>query len=101
MEALGSRDSLLANFAENALLLFALEMRFGIDDIETAAVTCLTDGSQDRKCDALYIDRETSTAVIAQGYFSSTDRMAAPSNKASDLNTAASWVFGLNYCTDE
>jgi hypothetical protein len=97
MEALGSRDSLLANFAENALLLFALEMRFGIDDIETAAVTCLTDGSQDRKCDALYIDRETSTAVTAQGYFSSTDRMAAPSNKASDLNTAASWVFGLNY----
>jgi hypothetical protein len=57
----------------------------------------LTDGGRDRKCDALYLDRESGIAVIAQGYNSATPRASAPSNKAADLNTAASWVFGLNY----
>ncbi len=42
----------------------------------------------------LYIDRETSTAVIAQGWFSQQDRDHAPLNKASDLNTAVAWVLG-------
>ncbi len=97
LEALRSRESLSSQFGDNNLLLFALETRFGIDDIVTEAATCLTDGADDRKCDAVYIDRETNTAVIVQGYLSTTDREAAPSNKAADLNTAASWIFSLDY----
>jgi hypothetical protein len=76
------------------LLLYALEMHFGIDDIMTTAESCLTDGPHDRKCDAVFLDRETATAVIAQGYFATTKRPAALSSKAADLNTAVSWVFG-------
>ena len=97
LEAFRTRDSLTAQFGENALLLFALEMRFAIDDIETTASSCLTDGPNDRKCDAVYIDRDTGVAVLAQGLFSSKDNRSAPANKASDLNTAASWIFGADY----
>lgn len=97
LAAFRTRESLTSNFGDNALLLYALEMRFAIDDIETAAATSLTDGPQDRKCDAIYIDRDTATAVIAQAYISSRERDSAPANKAADLNTAASWVFSLNY----
>lgn len=97
LASLQSRESLSAQYGDNALLLLALEMRFGIDDILTEAASCITDGSNDRKCDAVYIDRETSTAVVAQAYRSESERPAAPSNKAADLNTAASWIFSLDY----
>ncbi|MDP9419680.1 MAG: hypothetical protein M3P53_05980 [Actinomycetota bacterium] len=69
-------------------------MRFGIEDISTEAANCLTDDRRDKKCDALYIDRDTGTAVIAQGWFSAHERDHAPLNKASDLNTAVAWVIG-------
>ncbi len=44
---------MFAQFGDNALLLFALEARFSIVDIVTEAATCLTDGADDRKCDAV------------------------------------------------
>lgn len=42
--ALNTRTPLLKEFGDNALLLYALEMRFGIDDIMTVSATVLTDG---------------------------------------------------------
>src|ERR1035437_9563683 len=92
--SLDGRLPLKDRFGENALLLYALEMRFGIDDIMTAGESSITDGRGDHKCDAVYIDRDIATAVIAQGYFSRIERPAAPTNKAADLNTAVAWVFG-------
>jgi len=53
----------------------------------------LTGGSDDKKCDIVYVDKENGIAVIAQCYVSSKQREAAPSNKASDLNTAISWLL--------
>jgi hypothetical protein len=94
LAALNSRTSLVDQFGHNALLLYALEMRFGIDDIMTVGATAITDGPGDRKCDLIYIDHDTATAVVAQGYYSDLDRPAAPSNKAADLNTAIAWVLG-------
>ncbi|PSL57129.1 AIPR protein [Saccharothrix carnea] len=85
----------LQGFSPNGLVLFALELRFGIDDIAAVAATALTDGASDHKCDAVYIDTESRTAVIVQGYVSANaGRASAPSNKASDLNIAASWILG-------
>ena len=46
-----------------------------------------------KKTDLVYIDTETQEAVIAQGFLSQTDRNQAPANKASDLNTAVSWLL--------
>jgi hypothetical protein len=78
--------------------LWALETRFAIDDIITTGSTCLTDGPRDRKCDALYLDADSATAVIAQGYFAvDSDKLEAPAGKAADLNTAVAWIFGHNY----
>jgi len=83
----------LEPFGSNAILLYALEMRFGIEDIVAEATSCLTDDPNDKKCDALYIDKDTGTAVIAQAWFTEKDRTHAPTNKASDLNTAVAWVL--------
>lgn len=97
LRAFNARTSLRDQFGDNALLLYALEMRFALDDIETVAASCLTDGPDDRKCDAIYIDRDSGIAVVAQGYLSAKPKPEAPANKASDLNTAAAWLFCGDY----
>lgn len=84
----------LAEFGPNGLLLFALQLRWGIADIEGVAATALTDGSNDKKCDLVYVDRSTGRVVVAQGYMAKTaGQDAAPANKASDLNTAVTWLL--------
>ena len=92
-QALAGRDE-LAKFSENDLLLFALEINQNIDDIELIANDALTDGPDDKKCDLIYVNRETGKVIIAQAYkkLGSTD-CYPPSNKASDLNTACTWIF--------
>ena len=82
-------------YAQNALMLYALQLRFDIGDINAEASESLTDGSDDKKCDLIYIDVDNGVAVIAQAYYrtSSTVGLQAPSNKASDLNTAAAWIL--------
>lgn len=91
-----SRD-VLRQYGSNALMLYALQLKYGIDDIETVASDSLTDGSDDKKCDMIYINEEDGSAVIAQSYYSNNNNQGhnktAPSNKASDLNTAAAWVL--------
>ncbi|UCN15305.1 AIPR family protein [Cellulomonas iranensis] len=94
LQAYEARDD-LQPFSPNSLLLFALQLRFGIDDIPSVAATAITDGGGDHKCDLLYIDAESRTAVIAQCYESTSARRSeAPANKAADLGTAASWIIG-------
>lgn len=85
----------LSKYSSNSLLLYALQLRYEISDITAVASEALTDGGNDKKCDLIYVDQDIGIAIIAQGYMkqnpASTD--LAPSNKASDLNTAAAWVF--------
>ena len=91
-EALAARDD-LQQYADNAIGLFALTLRFGLDDVHSVAAESITDGSDDKKCDLIFIDREEHVAVLAQCYFSSKARQSAPANKASDLNTAVAWLL--------
>lgn len=91
--AFEARDD-LKKYGDNALLLFALQLKFQIQDIDTVAVDALTDGHDDKKCDLIYIDRDSQVAVVAQGYFSKdSGKKEAKANKASDLNTAMGWVL--------
>ena len=85
----------LAKYGDNALLLFTLQLRFEIEDIDAVATNSLTDSSNDKKCDLVYIDKESQVAVIAQGYFCQKTVLPseAPANKASDLNTAVVWLL--------
>lgn len=91
-EALTARDD-LEQYGDNAVGLFALALRFCVDDIHSVAAESVTDGSDDKKCDLIYLDREEGVAVIAQCYSSQKARPSAPANKASDLNTAVAWLL--------
>jgi len=86
-QALDARDD-LAVCGDNALGLFALALRYQIDDLHSIAADAITDGSDDKKCDMLHIDPEEQVAVVAQCYRASKQKSSASANKASDLNTA-------------
>ena len=90
-----ARTDLTEKYHNNALILYALQLRFDISDIVSVASDALTDGGDDKKCDLIYVDRDRGIAVIAQGYMKQNphDTDLAQGNKASDLNTAAAWVF--------
>jgi len=92
--ALQSRTD-LTKYGDNALLLFTLQLRFEIEDIDAVATNSLTDSPNDKKCDLVYVDKERQIAVIAQGYFCYKIPLpnSAPANKASDLNTAVAWLL--------
>lgn len=85
----------LKQYGSNALLLYALQLKFDIDDIDSIAADAITDGAQDKKCDLIYLDENNGIAVIAQGYIRQNPQAddIAKSNKASDLNTASGWIF--------
>ena len=90
--ALDTRDD-LEQYGDNAIGLFALALRFDLDDIHSVAAESITDGSDDKKCDIVFIDREERVAVVAQCYQSTKEKRSAPANKASDLNTAVAWLL--------
>lgn len=93
LECFRNRDD-LKKYKDDGLLLFAVELKYGIEDIDTLASESLTEGTDDKKTDLLYIDKERGIALIAQSYFNrSIRRRSAKANKASDLNTAISWLL--------
>jgi hypothetical protein len=93
LAAFHSRED-LTTYGSNGLLLFALQLRHAIEDIEGVAAAALTDGSNDKKCDLVYVDRGAGRIIVAQAYMASdTTRSEAPANKASDLNTAVAWLL--------
>lgn len=83
----------LKKYNENALALFALQLRFSIEDIDTVAASSLTGGGDDKKCDIIYVDKNLGYIIVIQGYIAQKPKAAASSNKASDLNTAAAWLL--------
>lgn len=93
--ALNSRTD-LAQYKHNAQLLFALQLRFQIEDIHGVATDALIDDGKvdDKKCDLIYVDRDAGYIIVAQGYVSQdTTKPIAKASKASDLNTGASWIL--------
>lgn len=66
-----------------------------MEDVVSVAFDALTDGSDDKKCDLIYIDRDSGFAVVAQAYMKKEPQETdlAKINKASDLNVAASWIY--------
>lgn len=84
---------------DDAIGVFAIQLRFNLDDIKTIAAEAITGGGNDRKCDVLHIDKEMGIAVIAQCYVAQTKKVAAKANKAADLNTAVSWLLSAEIQT--
>ena len=87
----------LKKYDNNALLLYVLELVFSLDDIHSVAAESLTDNSDDKSCDLIYLDKEAQIAIIAQSYISKdSSKASAKSNKAADLTRAASWLLRQN-----
>lgn len=84
----------IQSYGENALLLFAMMLKFEEHDVNSFAADYLTDGNNDKKIDFLKYDKENGKVTIAQGYHSKDwNKSSAKSNKASDLNTAIGWLL--------
>jgi hypothetical protein len=81
------------NLDNDAIGVFAVNLRFNLDDFQSTATEALTGGGDDKKCDLIYIDKERELAVVAQCYVAKSDKKSAPANKASDLNTAMTWLL--------
>ena len=92
LRLLADRDELVP-FTVNAFALLALESRFGLSDVVSLAPSILTDGRNDKKCDLLFVGRDHRTAVICQAYMATSAKDTPKVNKASDLNTAVSWIL--------
>lgn len=92
-EAFAAREDLV-RFGDNALMLFALVLKYGFDDIEQIASESLTDGNDDKKADLILVNQDDGYAVIAQSYFSKDEtKKEAKATKASDLTTAMNWIL--------
>ena len=65
-----------------------------VEDLANFAIDSLTDGPDDKKADIIYINEAEGIACIAQGTTAADwGKAEAPANKASDLNTAATWLL--------
>tara|TARA_R110002051_G_scaffold99127_1_gene169502 strand:+ start:2357 stop:4108 length:1752 start_codon:yes stop_codon:yes gene_type:complete len=81
------------NLDNDAIGVFAVNLKFNLDDFQSTATEALTGGGDDKKCDLIYIDKERKLAVVAQCYMALKQKDSAPANKASDLNTAMTWLL--------
>jgi hypothetical protein len=85
---------LRASFGTNAFLLFTMGLRLNTADYDQIYRDSVLDGPDDKKVDFFHIDRDAGCVVVAQGYESRDwHENEPPSNKASDLNTATSWLL--------
>ncbi len=92
-EAFKSRND-LEKYGSNSIGLFAMALRFTLEDLDTIASESIVDGPDDKKCDIVYVHTEERYAVIAQCYLSPVfSKPAAKSDKAADLNTAIAWLL--------
>src|SRR5271155_5245584 len=76
------------SLSDDAIGLLAIQLKFRLEDIKTVASESITGGPDDKKSDICFIDKELQVAVIAQCYHAKKKNTSAPSDKASDLNTA-------------
>ena len=77
----------------DAHLIWVMGLYLDNSNLEELASECVTEGWGDKKIDFIKLDVDNKKIVFAQGYYAKKKAGSAPSNKASDLNTAAAWLF--------
>src|SRR5690349_16230767 len=83
-----------AKFRENRLGVMLLTLLTASEDPDHIAAESLVGGGNDKKIDSFLINLGNKSAYIGQLYIAKRwGKSGAPSNKASDLNTAAAWLF--------
>lgn len=97
LEEYKSYEQLRNKYQDNALALFALSLRFDLDELDSVGSESITDGCEDKGLDLIYINKEKKSAVIAQCYFASnTDKSGAPSKKSIVLGNGILWLLQRN-----
>lgn len=94
LEEFKKNQQLIDKYGEgNAHLIWTMGLYLDESDLTKLAVDGLTDGAGDKKID--FIFQSDAKLYIVQGYYSVRGglKIEAPSNKASDLNTALAWIF--------
>lgn len=89
---LTAREDLSSYIPSQKLILRLLELEFDVEDAASLGSEVITDGNNDKKIDALYVDNDRQVLVVAQGYWNVSGEGQAKANKASDLTVAASWL---------
>ena len=93
-DALKTRQSLIDKIGhDGAYLCLAVALFIEEPDVDSLASAGLTEGGNDKKIDLIYHDSNSKRLVFAQGYLAQNLKDTAPSNKASDLNTACAWLL--------
>jgi hypothetical protein len=92
IKAFDKRKDLKEKYKSNAYMLWTLGLYLDEADLDGLAERSLTDGGNDKSIDFMEIDFSERRVVIAQGYFGTKDADKAPSGKASDINSAISWL---------
>ncbi|MGF6182730.1 hypothetical protein ABIB42_003766 [Massilia sp. UYP32] len=93
LEVFRKSTDLIQKYGEgNAHQLWCMAAYLDEPDLDKLAADGLTDGAGDKKIDFIYV--LNSTLYISQGYYSVKEdfKIAAPANKASDLNTGLAWL---------
>jgi hypothetical protein len=90
--AYSEREDLIS-FGSAGLVLFAMALRFGYDDVQTIGADAVVDGPDDKGCDVVYIDRDQRMVVVAQAYFAGTPRPSAKDSKAALLRQGISYLL--------
>lgn len=94
LDAFHHQADLIHNLGEgNAYLVWIMAIYLDAPDSFGLASESLTDSADDKKIDFIRFDRDAKRIVFSQGYYSLKKKDKAPANKASDLNTAAAWLF--------
>lgn len=78
------RADLSSYLPSQKLILRVLEIEFDVEDSASIGSEVITDGNNDKKIDALYLDVDQSILVVAQGYWNQSGQGTAKANKASD-----------------
>lgn len=92
IDAFKQEKVLISMYSANmAFPVWAMGLYLDNSDLLTLASENLTDSGDDKKIDFLRVDTDLRKVFIVQGYYTEKDKDAPPSNKASDLNTAAAW----------
>lgn len=99
-DAVNARTDLIAEVGnDNAYLVTAVGLFIDDPDLDALASAGLTEGTNDKKIDLIFHDKETKRLVFAQGYMAKKNNDSAPANKASDLNTACAWLLSGDIST--
>lgn len=104
IDALTTRKALIEKIGyDEAYLCLATALFIEESDVDLLASEGLTEGGNDKKIDVIYRDSSAKRLIFAQGYLANTPKTKAkdeaPSNKASDLNTACAWLLSGDITT--